>query len=154
MRVTKGLVTRGLIVVVVVSAVVVVAPGSEDVAGARSFGVTEYAIGGRPEPARRCEIVAGPDGRIWFNENNPSVGNTDPRLAAMTSSGTLTEYPMPHDLDVLTWVGPRREPLDHGRYATVAVSDRARDGAGDHEGLAVGYRPRRVPPSTRRGHTR
>jgi streptogramin lyase len=34
-----------------------------------------------------------------------TAGNTDPRLAAITSSGDITEYPMPHDLDALT-VGP------------------------------------------------
>jgi streptogramin lyase len=103
MRMAKGLVTKGLIVAVVAAAVVVVAPSSDDVAGARSFGVTEYAVGdARLSPH---EIVAGPDGRIWFNENDPSAGNTDPRLAAMSTSGVLTEYPMPHDLDAMT-VGP------------------------------------------------
>jgi streptogramin lyase len=103
MRMSKGLVTKGLTIAVVASAVVVVAPSSDDVAGARSFGVTEYAIGdARLSPH---EIVAGPDGRIWFSENDPSAGNTDPRLAAMTTSGVLTEYPMPHDLDAMT-VGP------------------------------------------------
>src|SRR5207244_3742591 len=39
-------------------------------------------------------ITAGPDGNIWFTENDPSPG-TGNNIGRLTPTGTLTEFPIP-----------------------------------------------------------
>jgi streptogramin lyase len=97
MRLVRGLAA----VAVIVGTTTLVGPVR--IADARSPGVTEYAIADNRMLAE--DVVAGPDGRIWFSQNNDLEGNLDPRLVAVSTSGAFTEYPMPHDLDAMT-VGP------------------------------------------------
>jgi len=52
---------------------------------------------------RPAQIVAGPDGRLWFTESNPATteptGPDDDQgtgyVAAITTSGAVSEYPVP-----------------------------------------------------------
>ena len=63
-------------------------------------GVTEFEL---PPPAGFASlellgIVAGPDGQIWFTERrNPSSGHPVGVIGRMTTTGALTELPLPPD---------------------------------------------------------
>src|SRR5512142_1976228 len=56
-------------------------------------GITEFPI---PTPGRNpAEIVAGPDGNLWFTE-----GVADGGIGRITPSGEITEFPLPASPDV------------------------------------------------------
>jgi streptogramin lyase len=54
-------------------------------AAAGAQGVTEFPIGSTAFP---LEVVAGPDGNLWFTEMLNRIGR-------MTPSGDMTEFPVP-----------------------------------------------------------
>jgi virginiamycin B lyase len=73
-----------------VASILALAVGLALAAGAGSAGAANVEAFPVPTPAAGLSnIVAGPDGALWFNEQNGfSVGR-------ITTSGTVTEYPIP-----------------------------------------------------------
>jgi virginiamycin B lyase len=54
--------------------------------------ITEYTIHIDPNTTSLIDLVAGPDGNMWFTEANSS---TSSKVAKITTSGVVTEYPVP-----------------------------------------------------------
>jgi hypothetical protein len=63
---------------------------------AGAITVNEYAI---PTPnSNPFQIVAGPDGNLWFTESRES------KIGRITPSGLVTEYPLPNPLSGALWI--------------------------------------------------
>jgi virginiamycin B lyase len=65
-----------------------------------AFAIDEYPITDPPQPRQPSGITLGPDGALWFvEENGPSgrqsIGRLDPAQAVPGTSTGITEYPIP-----------------------------------------------------------
>jgi virginiamycin B lyase len=60
--------------------------------------ITEYAVGGNPSAAFLTDIVAGPDGALWFNRWCSGISR-------ITTTGVITDY-LTHSCPTWMTVGP------------------------------------------------
>jgi hypothetical protein len=117
-----GLIRSAVVAVLVATAVWTAAAIGPDVPSADAVPgpeVEEY--GAFPSDAHLDNIVRGPGGRMWFTRTpSPSQGPSTvaPRLASVTSAGTIAEHEIPYTPDTLIagagdtlWFTSSRPPL-------------------------------------------
>ena len=82
--------------------------------------VTEYPVPGGNVSSHPDQIVAGPDGNLWFTTLKPTT------IGEMTTSGKFTVYPIPGNARCgRDHERARRRPLVHSKRERSAGSPRA-----------------------------